>query len=452
MKRILSLILVSIMLLLVLISCGNEVDTDTETDTDSQIIDTSTDNQQKNIETITDFPALAVMQENAEKIKITYYVKGEYKKLTVTNEQDISSIMKSLLECEIKEVGKEIPPGSGYFRLDITSSGKEFIVSQCMLYSGSYYEIRGDIDEVLENLVFPPNEYIANGCQNSLNTTRIDMHKYYEPISLGGYIGTSVPSEENNGHDFEEGLYYEVIGDYEKALTLFTDTSALDEKLFEDYFIFAMGIHIATGLPYDIYGFYNLYFDGYLDVAKISLDGKDGFNVTEACSVHSFYIKVPKTDSYRYTWLEKNTGKIDWDFNTDEYYDMWSRFEVTEPIPVSEGTSWVLSSREQVAEFAEYYGIKLSLWDQLVIDNDSYIVVVCMKNWCYGCFVGFKDFHSDGENVYLTYEKNSCSANHEDNELSLMYFTVSKSNIATAISQNPTVNVLVEENAKKHIN
>ena len=53
-----------------------------------------------------------------------------------------------------------------------------------MLYNCSYYEIFGNIDKALENDLFPPNEYIVNGCQNSLNTTKIDMHKYYEPIKL----------------------------------------------------------------------------------------------------------------------------------------------------------------------------------------------------------------------------------------------------------------------------
>ncbi len=447
MKRILSLILVSIMLLTMLISCKDEKDTDTNTDTDSQITDTGTDSKQKKIEKITDFPELENMQRTANKIELNYTLDESFYERTIEDEAEIEALMSLIFESTF-ENAEEI---SGSYRLTITQEDKEFIVCECMEYNGIYYQMKGSINDEIEFYAIPVKEYLK-GTPNKLDATYKDIKEYYEPISLGGYIGTSVPSEENNGHDFEEGLYYEVIGDYEKALTLFTDTSALDEKLFEDYFIFAMGIHIATGLPYDIYGFYNLYFDDYLDVAKISLDGKDGFDVTEACSVHNFYIKVPKTDSYRYTWLEKNTGKIDWDFNTDEYYDMWSRFETNTPITVSEGTSWVLSSREQVVEFAEYYGIKLSMWDQIVINDSSYIVVVCMKNWCYGCFVGFKNFHSDGENAYITYEKNGCSANHEDNELSLMYFTVSKSNIATVISQNPTVKVLVEENVKKYIN
>ena len=437
----------SLILLAMLASCNiNPPDTDTEEGTDSQIIDTSTDNQQKNIETITDFPALAGMQENAEKIKITYYVKGEYKELTVTNEQDISSIMKSLLECEIKEVGKEIPPGSGYFRLDITSGGKEFIISQCMLYGESYYELLGDIGEVLDNLVFPPNEYVVNGWPNSMNTTRIDKRAYYEPIKLGSYIGESVPSDENNGHGFNNGLYYEVVGDYEKAITLFSDTSAINEQLFEDYYIFVIGMHIETGLPYDVFGFYDLYFDYDLGIAKIQFDGRSGFDVTEACSVHNYYLKIPKGDYYRYVWQERSTGKLDWNFNEDEYHDYWSSYEITAEHTLENGTSFILTTAEEIKELGDYYGIKtLSHWNK-----DNYLLLVYMNYPCYSCFVGFKDFHTDGENVYVTIEKNGCEYSHSE-KYALIGIEIPKGKVPIEIQPCSRVIVLIEQNEKQYI-
>lgn len=446
MKRILLLLLVSLMLLLVLISCNEADKKDTSTDTDSQIIDTGTDNQQKKIEKITDFPNLTGLEQNAEKIEITYLAGGEYRQLTVTEEQSLSIIMKSIFESEIKNVGELIPPGADSFRLDIVSGGSEYVVSECMLYNGSYYEIFGNIDKALENALFPPNEYIVNGCQNSLNTTKIDTHKYYEPIKLGNYIGESVPSEENNGHDFREGLYYEAVWDYEKALTLFSDTSALSEKLFEDYYIFVIGMHIATGLPYDVYGFYDLYFDGDLGVAKISFDGKDGFGVTEACSVHNFYLKIPKSD-HRYTWLDRSTGKLDWKFNTEEYFDYYATYKANTDYAINEGTAWLLTSKEEINEFGNYYGIpSLSNFK----NESSYLLLVYMRVPCFNCLAGFKDLHIDTDSAYITVEKNEAECINAS-EYYFVGIKISKTAAPNKISPSPEVAVLIELNKIEYI-
>lgn len=448
MKRILSLILVSIMLLTMLISCGNEADTDTDTDTDSQIIDIDTQDQQREIEKITDFKELENMQMKSDKIELNYTLDNSFYNKTIEDVAEIEALMTLLFESTFEKTENE---AASSYRLTITQGSEEFIVCEYMEHNGSYYQMSGRINDEIEFYAIPVKEYLK-GTPNKLDTTRKDVKAYYEPLKLGDYIGTAVPGEGNEWHSFPIGMYYEIATDYETIASLVSDVSTLNESFFEEYFVFIIGWHSPTGLPYDIFGFNELYYDSELGVASIDAEGTDGFNVTEAYEVYNYFLKIPKGDYYRYTFKNKDTGKVDFNFKKENYYQNMGEFEATQPLSVSEGTAWVFSSREQVAEFAEYYGIKLAWWDQMIIEDNSYTVVICMKKGrYYGCSVGFKDFHSDGENVYLTHEINECSISHEDDELTLMYFTISKGIVDTAISENPKVNILIEENIKEYI-
>ncbi len=453
MKKFISIILMLFALLFVLASCN---DTNDITDTNSQIIDTDSDslssdidNKQAEIEKITDLPSLKEMTENADSIDISYKANGKFTQMTITEPEYIDIIMKAVLESDLKKVGATIPTGGDSYRLDIRDRESVFVVTECILHNGEYYKLRGNIVEALNYAMNPPNKYLVNGCENSIKPTSIDICSYYKSLRLGNYIGDSVPSKRNNGHDFELGIYYELVFDYERAKTVFSDLSELNERFFKNYYILVMGAHIPTGMHYDIKGFYDFYFDNDLNVAKISFDGQIGFDVTEACSIHTYFLKIPKNSYTQQNWSDKATGKIDWDFNTvGKYIDDYQIYNSDKSLDLKAGTSWLLTSMEEINEFGDYYSISpLSNWKR----DDSYMLIMYLRDPCSTCFVGFKELHTDGKNVYITAEESDYNHNHDGDICRFIAIEIKKDDSLYPISKNPDVTVLFELNVREFI-
>ena len=453
MKKFISIILMLFALLFVLASCN---DTNDITDTNSQITDTGsdnlssdTDNTQPEIEKITDLPSLEKMTEYADSIDISYKANGKFTQMTITEPEYIAIIMKSVLESDLKNVGDTIPTGGDSYRLDIRDRESVFVVTECILHNGEYYKLRGNIVEALNYAMNPPNKYIANGCENSKKPTSIDITPYYKSLRLGNYIGDSVPSKRNNGHDFELGIYYELVFDYETATKVFSDLSELNERFFNNYYILVMGAHIATGMPYEIDGFYDFTYDYELEAAKISFEGKTGFDVTEACSIHTYFLKIPKHNTYVDEWTDKTTGKISWSFNPiGEYIEDYQIYNSDKKLDIKAGTSWLLTSVDEINEFGNYYSISpLINWKR----DDSYMLIMYLRDPCSVCFVGFKELHTDGESVYITVEESDYNHNHDGDVCRFMVIEIDKRDALYPISKNPDVTILFELNVREFI-
>lgn len=448
MKKHISIILILFALLFIFTSCGNSTP-DTDTEADSQIIDTDTDINETKIEKITDFPDLAELNLTADKINVTINANSKYEQYLITDKASVLEIMECIYNVTFVNVGKEIPLGAQTYRLDIYDGEKSFVVTESMLFDGDYYEIRGDVELTLNRILNPFNEYMENGNQNSVNPTLIDVKKYYEKLQFGDYIGENIPSYGNEGHDFEFGYYYEIIGDYDVALNSFSNTKDLKESFFDDYYIFVIGMHIESGLPYDIYGFYDLYFDWESKVAKISFDGLDGLDVTQACAVYNFYLKVPKNKYSVGYWHNKKTGKLDWEFNKeDDYLDRYSSYKSEKLLNIKENTSWFLGSTEEINKFGRYYGIKeLTSWKR----EDSYLLVIYMKTPCSNCFRGFKDLHTDGKTIYITAEETDYNHSHINNERAFVVIEVFKNETLYPLKSMTRLVVLYELNKREFI-
>ena len=439
------------MLLSLFASCNNETVT---TDTESEIVDTTTDNftpdtEETKVTKITDFPLLSNLQKRAERIDITYKANGKYTQCTVTDMESIDIIMEVLFNSTFKEVGKTIPSGGDSFRLDIKDCGVDYVVCESMLYEDVYYEFRGEVETVLKNIIFPPNEYLINGCENNVNPTNIKYKSYYESLALGGYLGKNVPSKNNGNRDFELGIYYEVILDCDSAKAVFSNSRDLDQDFFDVYYVLVIGAYLPTGFPYDIYGFYDMYYDETYDMVRISFDGRDGFDVTVALSTNNFYLKIPKTNESDEYWQNKNTGKLVWNFNSDNYFDAWySEYKSDKTLDIKEGTSWGLTTMEEINEFGNHYGITpLANWKR----NDAYLFVIYMKIPCDVCFAGFKDFHTDGQNVYVTVKNIEYNHNHKYDQTCFVTIEIPKNDTLYSICSEPNFKVLFELNKRQLI-
>ena len=453
MKKNIFIILMLFILLFVLASCN---DTSGSTDTNSQIIDTSsdilssdTDKTEVKIEKITDFPEFSSMRKDADQIIITYTPNGMFTEMVITDKESINNIMEKVHESTFKNVGDKIPTGGDTFRLDIKDGENNFVVCECILYNGSYYEFRGtDIELALENAMYPPNKYIENGCENPVSPTKVDINEYYRQLRLGNYIGDNVPSTSNNGHDFEIGLYYDIILNHQEAALSFSDTREINSRFFENYYILVISAHLSNGFPYDVYGFYDMYYDYDSQVIRISFEGKDGFDVSEACSVTNYFLKIPKNDNTDEFWKGKQSGKLEWSFHTRDYIDTYNSYASNKKVDVKGLTAWSLTSKEEINEFGSYYGISpLENWKR----EDTYLIVIYMKDPCSACFVGFKDLHTNGESVYITAERSDYNHNHSGDKNYFVAIEIKKSATLYEISPNATVTLLTELNQIEYI-
>jgi hypothetical protein len=453
MKKNIFIILMLFVLLFVLASCN---DTNGSTDTNSQIIDTSsdilssdTDNTEVKIEKITDFPEFASMRKDADQIIITYTPNGMFAEMVITDKESINNIMEKVHKSTFKNVGDKIPTGGDTFRLDIKDGENSFVVCECILYNGSYYEFRGtDIEEALENAMYPPNKYVENGCENPVSPTRVDVNEYYRQLRLGNYIGENVPSGSNNGYNFEIGLYYDVILNHSEASLSFSNTTELNSRFFENYYILAIGIYISTGMPYDIYGFYDMYYDFNSQVVRISLEGRDGFEKTDAYSIHNYFLKIPKDDNTDEFWKDKQSGKLEWSFHEGDYIDTYNSYASNKKVDVKQLTAWSLTSKEEINEFGSYYSISpLENWKR----EDTYLIVIYMKDPCTACFVGFKDLNISGERVYITAERSDYNHNHSGDKSYFVAIEIKKSATLYEILPNATVTLLTELNQIQYI-
>ncbi len=448
MKRYVFIILILFILLFMLASCGN-VSVDTDTETDSQIIDTDTDIEEAKIEKITDFPDLAELNLTADRIDITINANGAYQQYSITDKANILDIMECIYDVTFVNVGKEIPLGAQSYRFDIYDGDNSFVVTECMLYNGDYYEIRGNVEQTLKRILNPFDEYLQTGVQNNVNPTFIDVKKYYEKLSVGDYIGENIPSYANDSSSFEYGYYYEIISDYETAQKCLSNISAIKKSYFNDYYIFVIGIRLSSSLPYDLYGFYYLDYDWDNNVAKISFDGKADLNVSTAESVYNFYFKVPKDKYLDKYWLGRETGKLDWDFNVEgEHIESYHTYKPEKSVTVKEGTSWFLGSQQEINKFGRYYGIsQLSSWKR----EDSYLLVIYMKKPCANCFLGFKDMHTDGKSVYITAEETDYNHSHINNDRVFVVIEVFKSETLYPLKSMTNLVVLYELNKREYI-
>lgn len=451
MKKYLLTVFLILLLLFLFASCNNEsVDTDTDSENLDSTIDTETnDAEETKVTKITDFPLLSTMQMRADRIDITYKANGKYTQCTVTDMESIDTIMAVLFESDFKKIGTTIPSGGDSFRLDIKDCGVDYVVCESMLYEGEYYEFRGQVESVLKEIVYPPNEYLINGCENSKNPTNIETKSYYETMLLGNYLGKNVPSKNSGGHNFDYGVYYDVVLDYESAKKLFSTPRDIDEGFFDVYYIFVIGAHIPTDLPYDIYGFYDLSYDENYGMSRINFDGREIEPSAEECTVHNYYLKIPKLSVSDELWKDKTTGKLEWTIKTDNYLDAWyTTYKSDKTLDIKEGTAWGLTTMEEINEFGDFYGITpLSNWKR----NDAYLFVIYIKTPCDVCFVGLKDFNTDGQNVYVTIETTEYNHNHKYDPSCFLTIEIPKKEALYPIVSKVNVEVLFELNKRQFI-
>ena len=463
------------MLLAVLISC-NEVNKDTNAniDTDSQIIDTGSDkstdtstdtditgDNQGEIKKITDFPQLADMQTEANKIEIYYKPAKQAYKQIIEDEGQIKEIMSLLFEGEFEDVGQYPPPG-GYTRLTVTQGDKEFVITDCMEYENSIYQMRnGRLDNKIREIVFTYADLFENVTTvNSFEKTHQKSNYYYEPLILGTYLGDNVPRSNSTGFykDFDFGWYYQVIKSYEELTTLVENPENVDEDVFSDCCILLISYYETTTSRYLIEGFKNLTYNKEEKKLSITADGFTNGNVGEAESVYNIYLAIPKTDSVYNQLIELDYGILD--FNINEYSGYESYTYKADSEALTAGTVCVFDNLSGLEKYLNELDIEMKAPFKYYTEYETdYFFVVAYTNKCSFCskYIGYKNLFTDGQSLYITLQKRdkhsgSCfGENMALNIICVNKYENGQESIYKELSQSPDIVVLVEEIATNHL-
>ncbi|MBE6625446.1 MAG: hypothetical protein E7622_07380 [Ruminococcaceae bacterium] len=267
-----------------------------------------------------------------------------------------------------------------------------------------------------------------------LNTTSIDTD-FYIIIEAGKYLGTDFPKV--------TGTYFKEIYSYEEFFENVELPNTIDESLFIDNFILV--IRRVNYRPISEIGYKNYdYTNKSIELISYPTGGGDAIEESK-----TDFLVVPRGMMPSIEGQKENTGKLNVIVKKKSYYEMRT-FISNEQKTYAHYFENVLSANEFLIhngyEELPYnrFADKKILLLHLNITLEHYY---SLENSCY---LGFKDFNTNGKEIYITLERNIVNEDYGNNAIKKVFCIAIPDNlVCTEIVYEPNIHILVQDNIVK---
>lgn len=249
-----------------------------------------------------------------------------------------------------------------------------------------------------------------------INIATMLNKEYYTQISTKDreYLGTDFPSE--------YGEYYKVVKTYDKLKGLVSNVDSIDSSIFDDNYVVILKQHYS-----------NIGHGGaYIGFRSAKLF-KDNPSITWDYIFYSnrpYPESIVELDRFSYIIVPKDCVSFEEDGTVKElnivkderYYYDFSYLSIPDEKENKNdaGKAWMLKNENDVKALKKQYDLLVYLSDYNFEDN--YYLAVYSEFHIYSDNMGFKDFYTDGVNVFITFEKIGEAAITPDPENPVIFF------------------------------
>ncbi|MBQ7411520.1 MAG: hypothetical protein IJW10_01245 [Clostridia bacterium] len=257
--------------------------------------------------------------------------------------------------------------------------------------------------------------------------------EYYSVLDLGEYLGDDLPDD--------IGCFYREITSLDDLCVLVERYDMLNEAFFEESFVLVIK-RISGGY------FGDIGFKGYDPYSfEIELDSFPNVAGTDGLKTKIDYLILPK---YKAQMEEDHpfTGKLNIKESAEAYYTICSKQEaLNDDI---EQAMWFedVESANTFLTGKGYERVK-----NYHIDNSSILLLNLnasldeYKSSCESSYLGFKEFNTNGTDIYITLHRNIVNKDYGEKATSKIYCIAIPNNlICNDIIDNPTFHILVQDN------
>ena len=269
----------------------------------------------------------------------------------------------------------------------------------------------------------------------ALQTTSVG-NAYYPFLCVGNYLGTDLPSDVGN--------YYREILSFEDFCKLVEHPEEIDENLFENNFVLVIK-RVSGGYFADI-GFKN--YDTHFH--NIELDSFSISQGTDGIKVRYDYIVIPK---YRAQMDEDHCliGNLDIKENIKSYYAIGTEQKTKGNVKVQSKYFKNLIAANSYLTSNGYAEIPNYNYDE------ASILLLCLnmpveeyKSSSKSCYLGFKDFNSTANDIYITLERNIVNEDCGNNtEYRVFAIVIPNEILCIETAENPAIHILVHDNVSR---
>lgn len=263
----------------------------------------------------------------------------------------------------------------------------------------------------------------------SFQTTQIGV-QYYCGLNAGEYLGNDLPNE--------IGSYYKKIDSYDEFESVAQNPTIIDPSAFEGGFVLVIK-RVTMGYFSDI-GWRD-YLSGSitLDVYTSIMQGND------AQKTRIDFIYIPYSDQAE----EPSIGELRINYNYKYYNELHT---IEADLAVDSQNAWFFEDRVTASEFLSNINVSFNPSN---IDNDCGILMIYMHSPLAGFvdmptesyILGFNNFHSNENNVYITLERCIINENTQPSSVGKLYIIeIDNESICNDISENPLVHLLICDN------
>lgn len=270
-------------------------------------------------------------------------------------------------------------------------------------------------------------------------------NSYYTKIEAGKYLGLDLPDE--------IGCYYREITTFEDFSNLVQYPNLINEDTFKNNFVLVVK-RVTFGYIADI---------GFKDYSAqehtISLDSYYISQGTDELKTIFDYMLVPRNRPLSNDEYE----------GTDEDYSVAGKLQIVETTKCYYNTGVISSNKSDLTEFAIYFK-NIDLANEYLLSNgydqlsnygfdDSSVLLMCIDikvedfdSNKKSCYLGFKDFNTNGTDIYITLERYIVNEYYGNNDgYSFYCVSIPNSLICRDIAKEPNVHILVQDNLMKII-
>ena len=232
-----------------------------------------------------------------------------------------------------------------------------------------------------------------------INIATMLNKEYYTQISTKDreYLGTDFPSE--------YGEYYKVVKSYDKLKGLVSNVDSIDSSIFDDNYVVILKQHYSNIGHGGVYiGFRS---------AKLF---KDNPSITWDYIFYSDRLypeSIVELDRFSYIIVPKDCVSFEEDGTVKElkivmdrrnYYNFsYSSIPDEKKNKNDAGKAWMLKNENDIKALKKQYSLELNPSEYDF--EDSCYLAVYSEFFNYSDNMGFKDFYTDGVNVFITLEK-----------------------------------------------
>ena len=282
----------------------------------------------------------------------------------------------------------------------------------------------------------------SSDLDNQINIATTINNSYYKQISMIGreYIGNDFPEE--------YGEYYKVVKTYSELKALLSNVDSIASSIFNDNYVLIMRRKYKDGPAAVNIGFRDAKLRD--EVAYIINDCHNNPGPVQDVEIRvDFYscVIIPQSCAKSNDDGTVKEIKIIYDYR-DYYRFEYESISDKKANHKDEGKAWLLKNEEEVQALNKQYGIDnpyLS-FNSLPYDmENNYYLAIYSQYRCYN-YMGFKDFYTDGVNVFITFEKLGEAAITPDPENPVMYFVeIPKEIVENEITGEVTPYYLIEK-------